>query len=65
MDLLHHAQNAWEELKHYLFIAPTLTYPDFSKEFLLYVDGSKEFGMGVAVHQVASDGKEHPVLFLS
>lgn len=64
-ELLHRAHEAWEELKRRLSVAPTLTYPDFSKEFLLYVDGSKEFGMGVAVHQIAPDGKEHPVLFLS
>ena len=40
-------------------------YPDFTKKFLIYVDGSKEFGFSVAIHQIAEDGIEPPVPFLS
>lgn len=56
---------AWEELKEKLCTAPTLAYPDFSKPFILYVDGSKEKGYGAALHQVGADGVERPVLYIS
>lgn len=63
--LLHEAKQAWADIKHRLTHAPTLAYPDFKREFLMYVDGSYEWGFGVAVHQVGDDGVERPVLFLS
>lgn len=64
-QLLSDARQAWEDIKHRLTHTPTLAYPDFSREFLMYVDGSFEWGFRVAVHQVGDDGVEHPVLFLS
>ena len=56
---------AWDQLKKALADAPILAIPDFSKPFILYSDGSKEFGYGIALHQLDEDGKERPVLFLS
>ena len=41
----------WDELKKLLCNAPTLAFPDFLKDFIIYVDGSKECGYGVALHQ--------------
>lgn len=41
-----------------------MAYPDFSKPFKLYVDGSKEVGFGAVIHQV-QEGVERPILFLS
>jgi hypothetical protein len=56
---------AWEELKTLLCSAPTLAFPDFDRDFILYTDGSKERGYGVALHQLDSEGVERPILFLS
>ena len=56
---------AWVELKEALCNAPTLAYPDFTKPFILYVDGSKRKGYGAALHQKDADGVEWPILFLS
>lgn len=64
-ELLAHCQQSWDTLRERLTEAPTLAYPDFSKPFILYVDGSLEYGFGVAVHQFDNDGVERPVLFLS
>lgn len=63
------ATAAWEELKVKLTTAPTLAFPDFTKDFILYCDGSKERGYGVALHQVQDveegEERERPVLYLS
>jgi hypothetical protein len=64
-DLIARAKEAWQLIRDRIISAPILIYPDFSKTFYLYVDGSKEWGYGVAVHQMGSDNQEHPVLFLS
>lgn len=58
-------RQAWETLKEQLCNAPTRAYPDFTRPFKMYVDGSKERGYGVALHQVGADGVERPILFLS
>ena len=64
---LEAAKKAFKELQHRLCTAPTLAFPDFSRGFILYVDGSRERGYGVAVHQLdtADPPVERPVLFLS
>jgi reverse transcriptase-like protein/chromodomain-containing protein len=56
---------AWDQLKKALANAPILAIPDLSNPFVLYSDGSKEFGYGIALRQLDEDGKERPVLFLS
>jgi hypothetical protein len=58
-------RDAWDSLKETLADAPIRALPKFDKPFLLYTDGSKEFGFGAALHQVDDDGKERPILFLS
>lgn len=67
-DDFHHLSNAkraWDILKGLIISAPVLEYPDFTKPFILYVDGSKEWGYGASVHQIGADDIEHPVVFLS
>jgi hypothetical protein len=59
------AKKAWHTIKEFLCTAPTLAFPNFDRMFILYVDGSKELGFGVAVHQEDDDGVERPVLYLS
>jgi hypothetical protein len=65
IELDDDCKDAWDALKHALASAPTRRLPDFSQPFRLYVDGSKQFGFGVALHQLDEEGKERPVLFLS
>lgn len=37
--------------------APVLAYPDFvKKDFIIFVDGSKEGGFGEALHQKDASG---------
>ena len=47
---LEQAEKAFAELKHLLCTAPILAFPDFKRPFILYVDGSKEKGYGVAIY---------------
>jgi len=42
--------------------APVLSYPDYSKPFILYTDAS-DYGIGAAIHQIGDDGKEHPISY--
>ena len=64
-EILENCWEAWDKLKRQLCLAPTLAFLDFSREFVLYVDGSKQRGFGAALHQAGADGVEQPVLFLS
>jgi hypothetical protein len=57
--------STWEELKRELCKAITLAFSNFSLPFILYVDGSKERGYGVTLHQKNPDGEKRPILFLS
>jgi hypothetical protein len=63
--LLKECEEAWETLKNRLCDAPQLAYPDFEKDFILYVDGSKEMGIGIALHQIGEDEIKRLVLYLS
>ena len=49
---------AWDELKECLCNALTLTFPNFSKDFIIYIDGSKECGYSAALHQKDNEGIE-------
>src|SRR5204863_4380500 len=51
-------------LKRLLIDATELAFPDYSKPFLLYVDGSHK-GFGAGLHQLQADGKCRPILFIS
>lgn len=42
-----------------------MAFPDYEKEFIVYTDGSKEMGLGVALYQVDDEGVERPILYLS
>lgn len=55
---------SWEILKTSLTLAPTLAFPDFRKDFILYCDSSKQREYSTALHQV-QEGVEHAVLCLS
>jgi hypothetical protein len=55
---------AFRQLKEALTSAPTLVNPDFDKEFILYTDACSK-GIAGSLYQVADDGKEHPILFIS
>ena len=56
---------AWDELKELLCNALTLAFPNFLKNFYIYVDGSKKCSYSVALHQKDNEGIEQLVLFLS
>ena len=53
---------AFQELKHRLITAPILSYPDFSKEFVLDTDTSN-FALGAVLSQVQNDGSERVIAY--
>lgn len=55
---------AWDKLKQALVDCVDLAFPDYTKPFILYVDTSGK-GIGASLHQLQSDGKSRPILFLS
>ena len=55
-------QTAFETLRQAVISAPVLSYPDYSKPFILYTDAS-DYGIGAAIHQIGDDGKEHPISY--
>ncbi|KAH7719684.1 gagpol and env protein precursor [Aphelenchoides avenae] len=63
-------QNAFDELKKRMSSTPVLAQPDIEaaisgeKPFILYTDACKD-GVGAVLHQVSSDGKEHPIAYAS
>lgn len=57
-------QIAFETLKHSLINPPVLQYPDFSKEFILTVDASKQ-GIGAVLSQLSDKGDDLPIAFAS
>jgi hypothetical protein len=57
-------EDAFGKLKEKLTTAPTLAHPNYDKPFLLYTDASNT-GLGAVLAQQDSDGKEHPIVYLS
>ena len=57
-------RHAFDTLKKCLSSAHVLVHPDFDKEFILYSDACRK-GVAGSLYQVAEDGKEHPILFIS
>ena len=55
-------QEAFDKLKRALTSAPILTYPDFTKEFHLFVDASST-GIGMALAQISVDGLEKVIAY--
>ncbi|KFM69716.1 Retrovirus-related Pol polyprotein from transposon 17.6, partial [Stegodyphus mimosarum] len=65
-DILWNAESerAFTELKEKLTSYPVLYAPDFTLPFILQTDAS-DYGMGVVLTQLTSNGEEHPIIFLS
>ncbi|XP_055951586.1 uncharacterized protein LOC129987653 [Argiope bruennichi] len=57
-------EQAFQELKMSLTKKPVLHAPDYTKKFIVQTDAS-DVGMGVVMSQLDSEGKEHPILYLS
>ena len=55
---------AYESLKTKLVTAPLLCYPDFSRDFTLETDASRQ-GLGAILSQYQDDYKLHPVAYAS
>ena len=56
------ALKAFEELKQACKQSPVLAFADYTKDFLLEADASKE-GLGAVLSQKQEDGCFHPVAF--
>ena len=57
-------QESFEKLKEALITVPVLSYPDYSKPFILEMDASLK-GLGAVLSQEDSDGNVHVVSFMS
>ena len=62
MSLLEDALKAFDALKQACMSAPVLAFADYTKEFLLETDASKE-GMGAVLSQKQEDGQYHSVAY--
>ena len=62
VSLLEEALKAFEELKQACMQSPVLAFTDYTKDFLLETDASKE-GLGVVLSQKQEDGQFHPVAY--
>ena len=60
--LLEDALGAFQALKQACMSAPILTFADYTKEFLLKTDASRE-GLGAVLSQKQEDGQYHPVAY--
>lgn len=57
-------QNAFDRLKECLIKAPVLTYPEFSRPFIIFTDASG-IGLGAVLSQKGEDGREHVIAYAS
>ena len=57
-------QSGFKYLKNCLITAPILVYPDFSKKFLVFTDGSY-MGLGAVLAQLDDQNKEHVIAYAS
>ena len=64
LDLPPEAHKAFDRLKAACLQAPILSFPDFSKPFLLEMDASGK-GLGAVLSQKQSDGQYHPTAYAS
>ena len=62
MSLSEEALKAFDELKQACMQSPVLAFADYTKDFLLETDASKE-GLGAVLSQKQGDGHFHPVAF--
>ena len=64
MSLSEGALEAFEMLKQACMNSPVLAFADYTKDFLLETDASKE-GLGAVLSQKQEDGQFHPVAYSS
>ena len=64
LDLPPEARKAFDHLEAACLQAPILSFPDFSKPFLLETDASGK-GLGAVLSQKQSDGRYHPIAYAS
>ena len=57
-------EQAFDTLKSKLLTAPILAYPDFTRDFVLETDASKQ-GLGAILSQLRDDSKLHPLAYAS
>ena len=57
-------QLAFDSLKERLTSTPIMTYPDFSKRFILATDAS-DWGIGAVLSQKDKENLEHPIAYAS
>ena len=62
MLLSEDALEAFQALKQACMSSPVLAFTDYTKDFLLKTDASKE-GLGVELSQKQADGHYHPVAY--
>ena len=62
MSLSEEALKAFEELKQACMQSPVLAFTDYTKDFLLETDASKE-GLGAVLSQKQEDGWFYPVAY--
>ena len=62
VSLLENALRAFDALKQACMNTPILTFADYTKEFLLETDASKE-GLGAVLSQKQADGSYHLVTY--
>ena len=62
VSLSEDALGAFHALKQACMSAPILTFADYTKDFLLETDASKE-GLGVVLSQKQADRQYHPVTY--
>ena len=62
MSLSEEALEAFEQLKQACMISLFLAFADYTKDFLLEMDTSKE-GLGAVLSQKKEDGQFHPVAY--
>ena len=64
VDLPPEAREAFNHLKASCLQAPILSFPDFTKPFLLETDASRR-GLGAVLSQKQADGQYHPIAYAS
>ena len=64
VDLSPDAREAFDRLKAACLQAPILSFPDFTKPFLLEMDASGR-GLGAVLSQKQADGRYHPIAYAS
>ena len=62
VSLSEDALEAFQALKQACMSSPILAFADYTKDFLLKTDASKE-GLGVVLSQKQADGHYHPVAY--